>query len=280
MEDSRDTVKAQERNQKAQYIEFSDPVKFLSTVSFSELPESPVLSAPKTVTTISVLNIENVKLQNTGAVTLTDFTNGQEGQTIFVLGDGQTTVTHGTKIKTNTAANKLLASNAVYIFTRVSSVWYENSGSTSTTYSAGTGLSLSGTTFSNKYVGKSLALIAGAVSTTLSAGNTVHAGATGRYTARVDTSNMGNVRVSASLDGSGATGNHSLDLYYSTNAGSSWNLITVGITVSNTSDQRVTGTVALPGGAVGSTIWFSPAITSTSTTGSNILYNYTIELTP
>jgi hypothetical protein len=278
-EDARDIIKPVEKKQ-TQAVEFVDPVRFLSTVSFTELPETPVLSAPLATTTISVLNTERVKLQNTGAVTLTDFLYGAEGQQISVLGDGFTTVTHGSLIKTNTAANKLLAANTVYSFTRFNSVWVETTAGSATTYSAGTGLSLTSTTFANKYVGKSLSLIANGITTTLSAGNTVHAGATGRHAARIDTTNMGNVRVSASTDGSGATGNHSIDLYYSTNAGGAWTLITVGITVTNTSGQLVTGTVALPGGAIGSAIWFSPALTSTSTTGSNVLYTFVLEFTP
>lgn len=278
-EDARDAVKHDDRNNTGSEIEFSNPVKFLSTVSFSELPETPVLNAPIGTTTISVLNTEKVKLQNTGAVTLTDFTNGQEGQTLHILGDGNTTITHGTKIKTNTAANKLLATNAVYTFTRIGSTWIEDAGSGST-YSAGTGLVLTGTTFSNPYVGKHITLFTGPITVTISAGNSVHIGATGRYALRADTTNMSNVRLSASIDGSGASGNHTLNAYYSTDAGGSWTLITIGATVTNAGAQLVTSTAALPSGAKGSAIWFCPAVTSTSTTGSTILYTFSLEFTP
>lgn len=54
---------------------------------------------------------------NTGAVNVTDFLNGAEGQRIHILGDGFMTATNGTLIFTNTGANKLLAANIVYTFT-------------------------------------------------------------------------------------------------------------------------------------------------------------------
>jgi len=76
--------------------------------------------------TPSVENIRFFKGTNTGAVTVTQFEDGQQGQVIKILGDGQMTITHGANIKTNTAANKLLAANKVYTFTRIDNVWYEN----------------------------------------------------------------------------------------------------------------------------------------------------------
>jgi hypothetical protein len=74
----------------------------------------------------SVLNVERWKAANTGAINVTDFIDGQEGQEIKILGDGFTTVNHNVNIKTNTGANKLLAANKVYTFTRFGTLWVEN----------------------------------------------------------------------------------------------------------------------------------------------------------
>lgn len=76
-------------------------------------------------TTPSVRDAKVLRLINTAPVTVSHFDDGQDGQTLFVVGDGQTTIQHysgtidasnGLRIRTNTAANKLLASNLVYIF--------------------------------------------------------------------------------------------------------------------------------------------------------------------
>lgn len=63
---------------------------------------------------------------NTVPVTIIRFDNGSPYQIIKVLGEGQTTVQNNAVIKTNTGANKLLASNRIYTFTYVSGVWYED----------------------------------------------------------------------------------------------------------------------------------------------------------
>lgn len=60
-----------------------------------------------------------------GVVTITDFLFGQNGQTIRLLGNANTTIQNGTKIKTNTGADKTLADNIVYRFTRFNNTWYE-----------------------------------------------------------------------------------------------------------------------------------------------------------
>lgn len=79
-----------------------------------------------TSTTPSVERRTRFTCVNTGAVTVTDFLNGSDGQEIVLLGDGFTTVQHGTNIFTSTAANKLLAANKVYRFTRFNNKWYED----------------------------------------------------------------------------------------------------------------------------------------------------------
>lgn len=68
-------------------------------------------------TEISVANLERLRLGNTAPVTVTLFKYGSGGQTIKLLGDGNTTIEHNANIKTNTGANKLLAVDKVYTFT-------------------------------------------------------------------------------------------------------------------------------------------------------------------
>lgn len=78
---------------------------------------------PVGATTVSVLNVEYWIAQNTGAVTITNFTNGQEGQHLYIQGDGNTTLQQGATIETIAGANLLLANNKAYHFVRLSNVW-------------------------------------------------------------------------------------------------------------------------------------------------------------
>ena len=59
-------------------------------------------------TTPSVLNIERLEFHNVGPVTVTNFDDGQPGQTVTVLGDGQTTIAQNAKIKNVSGAATLL----------------------------------------------------------------------------------------------------------------------------------------------------------------------------
>ena len=61
-------------------------------------------------------------------VTVSNFVGGADGQLLRVIGDGTTTVANNSKIKTNTAANKLLAVNKVYTFSYYlpDNLWIEN----------------------------------------------------------------------------------------------------------------------------------------------------------
>lgn len=76
-------------------------------------------------TTPDVPNVEHWDAQNVGAVTVTNFLRGQDGQHLYIRGDGQTTLQHGTSIFTNTGANKLLANNLIYHLVRRAGKWYE-----------------------------------------------------------------------------------------------------------------------------------------------------------
>lgn len=85
----------------------------------------PVAKFKRTDTTPSVRNVRAWEAINTGAITVTDFREGSDGQTIIVKGDGFTTVAHNANIKTSTGANKLLAVDRAYMFVQFSGVWIE-----------------------------------------------------------------------------------------------------------------------------------------------------------
>lgn len=80
----------------------------------------------KGATTPNVANIENWDCINTVAVSVTDFKSGQDGQNLFLQGDGFTTLVFGTKIKTNTGVDKLLLVNRLYHLQRRAGVWIEH----------------------------------------------------------------------------------------------------------------------------------------------------------
>lgn len=79
-------------------------------------------------TTPSVLNLLRIKFNNSVAVTVTDFLDGQDGQQITILGDGKTTLQHNTNINTITGNDYLLAVNTTYLFTYYDGVWIQLSG--------------------------------------------------------------------------------------------------------------------------------------------------------
>lgn len=61
-----------------------------------------------------------------GSNTISNFIGGTDGQNLRILGDGATTVLFSANIKTNTGADKLLASNMIYRFTYYNLVWIED----------------------------------------------------------------------------------------------------------------------------------------------------------
>lgn len=97
---------------------------FNNTTTFRILPREFVSKLDAT-TTPSVKNVRRFTTSDT-VVTITNFDDGAEGQTIMIVGDGKLTVTHGTNIFTNTGANKLLAVNRIYTFTLINNLWYES----------------------------------------------------------------------------------------------------------------------------------------------------------
>lgn len=101
---------------------FQDQVIFEGTTEFLQIP---IRRPTKFVgTTPNIFGNEYWKADNNG--TITNFIKGAEGQTLRILGDGLTTVSHNTNIKTATAANELLNANVVYKFTLFDGIWYED----------------------------------------------------------------------------------------------------------------------------------------------------------
>lgn len=89
-------------------------------------------------TTPSVLNVERLEFRNSSALLVTAFDDGQEGQKIEVLGDGNTTVENNAKIVTAGGADLLLDEGAVYGFTRYSDgKWHQSAGGSAGTGGAG-----------------------------------------------------------------------------------------------------------------------------------------------
>lgn len=78
-------------------------------------------------TTPSAFNGQDL-FSNDGVVrTVTDFTGGAIGQSISIRGDGNLTIANNANIKTNTAANKLLAANKIYRLTYYDDlIWIED----------------------------------------------------------------------------------------------------------------------------------------------------------
>jgi hypothetical protein len=134
---------------------FRQPVRFLSTVSFAKLIEQPFDIAPKSTASLNVSDRVRIKLANTGAFDVTDLTKAQDGQFVLLLGDGFTTLKNNSRLVLG--ADQLLAANKVYPLLYLNGAWYPMGGGVS----AGTGISVSGQTVSNLYVGKPLTLFAG-----------------------------------------------------------------------------------------------------------------------
>ncbi len=76
--------------------------------------------------TPSVLNVEKFKAGNTVANNVTYFDDGQDGQTIGVLGDGFTTVVNDASKLVPNGGTHLLLTGKMYWFTRHNKVWYED----------------------------------------------------------------------------------------------------------------------------------------------------------
>lgn len=74
-------------------------------------------------TTPSVKNLTRFIANPSSPITITQFDDGGEGQIIWILGDGATTVANNANIVRQ--ADPVLTLNAVYVFVRINEVWYE-----------------------------------------------------------------------------------------------------------------------------------------------------------
>lgn len=103
----------------------SEPIQIESPSTFMIDPTSFVGKIQIGDTTPSVLNVKRFITQNTDPTTITNFLNGQEGQEIVLLGDGNTTLEHGTNIFLIDEVDLLLATDKAYSLIRLNSKWYQ-----------------------------------------------------------------------------------------------------------------------------------------------------------
>lgn len=93
-----------------------------STGTVFQFPDHPPISLPSGTT--PAVNGKKIFLgANTGAVTVTNFLKGVNGQQLLIRGDGFTTLQHNSTISNTGAANLLLASNTWYRYVRHNGVW-------------------------------------------------------------------------------------------------------------------------------------------------------------
>ncbi|PIQ16432.1 MAG: hypothetical protein COW67_03020 [Flavobacteriales bacterium CG18_big_fil_WC_8_21_14_2_50_32_9] len=98
---------------------------FEAPITFLTLPKRFVGKLAKSDTTPKVRNVEHWVTKNTVPVTVTDFLDGQEGQSLKIVGDGMTTLQHTPNIFTKGGANLLLAANTLYILEFIQGKWYQ-----------------------------------------------------------------------------------------------------------------------------------------------------------
>ncbi len=101
-----------------------DEIIFDAPVTFNKLAKKLIATFRGSV--INALNIELFKLTNAAPTNVATIQYGQDGQTIYLLGDGQTTLTLTGNIKTRTGGTMLLASGRIYglTFLKTGSVGY------------------------------------------------------------------------------------------------------------------------------------------------------------
>lgn len=104
---------------------FHEAVEFESEVRHKVLPVVFVDKLEPGNVTPSVQNVTVFRAGGT-LVTITNFTQGQEGQQIRILGDGLTTIAHNANIKNAALANLLLVSGTIYSYILIGNVWYQN----------------------------------------------------------------------------------------------------------------------------------------------------------
>ena len=111
------------------------------------LPTDFVGSFKPADTTPSVKNVVTWVAQNTNPTTVTQFDDGQDGQVLYILGDGYTTVANNANIKNNNSNDTLLQASAVYTYKRMVGIWYQLQGNAGSTPANGVGIKLVDWTF-------------------------------------------------------------------------------------------------------------------------------------
>lgn len=91
---------------------------------FATIPNFPVGRLRKAEPTPSIKNMVNV-IAGGEAVTITNFKHGKNGQSLYILGDGVTTLEHGDFIKMKSSTDLLLDVDTVYFFKHFNGIWYE-----------------------------------------------------------------------------------------------------------------------------------------------------------
>lgn len=95
-------------------LRVADPVRFEGTVQFAELPEQPIQRVAVGLTTPNVLNVTRLAFFNTVKTDISNFLNGQEGQEIILLGEGQTEVLNNTNIVNHSNSAVKLTTGAAH----------------------------------------------------------------------------------------------------------------------------------------------------------------------
>lgn len=104
-------------------LRVADPVQFVGTVQFTELPEQPIQRVAVGLTTPNVLNVTRLAFFNTVKTDISNFLNGQEGQEIILLGDNFTEVLNNTNITNHTGAAVKLDAGVAYKWCYMLSKW-------------------------------------------------------------------------------------------------------------------------------------------------------------
>src|SRR5574337_962534 len=109
------------------------PVKQILEQQQVEAPQAQLVQPiiyvlqSKAIATPSVKNIIRIKFVNAAPFNVTNFLNGQEGQEIQILGDGQTTLVHDvTKIILLGGVSLLLNVNTVIALTLFGGIWIQH----------------------------------------------------------------------------------------------------------------------------------------------------------
>jgi hypothetical protein len=80
-------------------------------------------------TSPSVMNVERLQFRNVTPTLVVNFDDGQEGQRVEILGDGNTTIQNNAKIITASGTDTLLDADVTYAFTRYTDgKWHQSAG--------------------------------------------------------------------------------------------------------------------------------------------------------